>query len=209
MRRRIRVFLWRYRFVLATALVTLAALAVVSEFRPAPAGEPVLVAATDLPAGDPIRANDVSTAMLPSTPAGVAADPAGLTPIVTIPAGVPITESMLLGPGLADHAPAGTVLAPIHVSDPSVLSLLRVGDRVDLYMSHADLGAGDSGAKLVSSDVQVMAFPSEGGSGGGFLSLDESNDAMFFGAIARRDANLFTGSSGLAPFRVVLTTAQD
>ena len=131
------------------------------------------------------------------------------TPIVTIPAGVPITESMLLGPGLADHAPAGTVLAPIHVSDPSVLSLLRVGDRVDLYMSHADLGAGDSGAKLVSSDVQVMAFPSEGGSGGGFLSLDESNDAMFFGAIARRDANLFTGSSGLAPFRVVLTTAQD
>src|SRR5690625_6877002 len=101
MRRRIRVFLWRYRFVLATALVTLAALAVVSEFRPAPTGEPVLVAATDLPAGDPIRASDVSTAMLPSTPAGVAADPAGLTPIVAISPVLPISESMLLGPGLA------------------------------------------------------------------------------------------------------------
>src|SRR5690625_7271212 len=98
MRRRIRVFLWRYRFVLATALVTLAALAVVSEFRPAPTGEPVLVAATDLPAGDSIRASDVCTAMLPSTPAGVAADPAGLTPIVTIPAGGPITEPVLLVP---------------------------------------------------------------------------------------------------------------
>src|SRR5690625_7253213 len=107
MRRRIRVFLWRYRFVLATALVTLAALAVVSEFRPAPTGEPVLVAATDLPAGDPIRASDVSTAMLPSTPAGVAADPAGPTPIVTIPAGGPSAASVPLGPGPAGHDPAG------------------------------------------------------------------------------------------------------
>lgn len=209
MRRRIRVFLWRYRFVLATALVTFAVLAVVNEFRPAPAGQAVLVAATDLPAGEAIPANGVGTEMLPTTPEGIASDPIGLTPIVTIPAGVPITESMLLGPGLADHAPAGTVLAPVHVSDSSVLNLLRVGDKVDLYMSHADLGAGDSGAKLVSSGVQVMAFPNDKGAGSGILSFDESNEAMFFGAIARRDANLFTGSSGLAPFRVVLTATQE
>src|SRR5690625_6038573 len=81
MRRRIRVFLWRYRFVLATALVTLAALAVVSEFRPAPTGEPVLVAATDLPAGDPFRASVVSRSLLPSTPVFVADYTAPLSPI--------------------------------------------------------------------------------------------------------------------------------
>lgn len=206
MQRRLRILLWRYRFVLAAGLLTLAVLAVLEEFRPAPAGEPVLVALTELPAGRAIRAGETGTAVLPSAPAGLAHDPVGLTPIVTIPAGVPVTESMLLGPGLSDHAPPGTVLAPVRVSDPSVLQLLRVGDAVDLYVANSDFSAGASRAELVAAGVQVMAIPAENSASGGLFSLEGTDSALFYGAIPHSDANLFTGASGLASFQVVIAT---
>src|SRR5699024_1566580 len=138
-----------------------------------------------------------------------APDPVGLAPIVTIPAGVPITESMLLGPGLSDHAPPGTILAPIHVSDPTILSLLRVGAAVDLYLAQSEFGTQAYGAALISSGVRVIAIPPEKLAGGGLLSLDGAEPATFFGAIPQVDANLFTGASGLAPFRVVISSTQD
>lgn len=185
-----------------------AVLMTVREFRPPQPGEPVLVAVNDLPAGTQITSSDVGTATLATTPSGIAPDPVGLTPIVTIPAGVPITESMLLGPGLSDHAPPGTILAPVHVSDPTILSLLRVGDHVDLYLAQAEFGPQDSGAELISSGVRVIAIPSETGGGGGLLGLDGGEQATFFGAIPQADANLFTGASGLAPFRVVISSTQ-
>lgn len=209
MRRKFRTLLWRYRYVIATALITMAALLTIQQFRPAPPGSPVVVAAHELPAGVPISAEGVGVIALATPPEGIADDPVGLTPIVTIPAGVPVAESMLLGPGLPDHAPPGTVVAPVHVSDPSVLTLLRVGDRVDLYVGGSDFGGDDSGAELVSSGVRVIAVPGAEHDGRGLLGLDEAAPTMFFGAIPSSDASLFTGAGGVAPFRVVISSAQD
>lgn len=207
MQRKIRVWVWRYRFVLATGLITLAVLAGVREFRPPPAGESVVVAAADLPAGAPIRAGDVTVAVLPTSPGAASRDPVGLTPIVAIPTGLPIVESMLLGPGLADHAPPGTVLAPIQVSNPDILDLLRVGDQVDLYISRADVGGSEPGAELIAAGVQVIALPGAAPRSSGVLSLDDPEHTSFFGAVAQGDAIVFTGADGVAPFRVVLNAS--
>ncbi len=201
--------MWRYRYVIATALITLAALLTLQQFRPSPPGSLTVVAISDLPAGVPISAEDVGSVFLATSPKGIAMDPAGLTPIVTIPAGVPVAESMLLGPGLPDHAPPGTVVAPVRVSDPSVLSLIRVGDSVDLYAGGSEFGTNSTGAELISSRVRVIAIPGAESSGGGLLGLNGEEHTMFVGAIPESDASLFSGASGVAPFRVVISSAPE
>src|SRR5690625_5105192 len=206
MRRRIRILGWRYRYVLATVLIMYVGLSIVQTLRPDPPGVEVTVAAHDIPAGTPIEADDVETVRLPTQPPGVV-DPLGLTPVITIPRGVPLTESMLLGPGLVDQAPPGTVIAPVHVADVSVLDLLRVGDRVDLY-THSP-GAGDStpDSSLVCSGVMVMAIGSKEDAGGGPLKFDTPHAALFYGSIPLNEASVFTGAAALAPFQVVVAAA--
>lgn len=202
MRRRLRILTWRYRYVIATALIALAVVALVDRARPPAPGTPVHVAVRDLPAGVAITAQDLALAPMLVDPAALAPDPVGLAPVVDIPAGVPIAESFLLGPHLADHAPPGTVVAPVHVADPHVLSLLRVGDRVDLY------SPVQQSAELVARGVVVLAV-GQAPAQEGLLGFGAQDTSMFLGAIGANDANLFTGAAGVAPFRVVISTAHD
>lgn len=208
MRRKIRSWMWRYRLVLAAALIGIAVLAAINEFRPPPGGEPVLVAVRELPAGEPISAGDVEERVLPLRLSDAAEQPVGATPVITIPAGLPIATSMLLGPHLADAPPPGTVLAPVRIADPAMLDLLRVGDLVDLYLANSDVGNGDLGSTMVAAGVRVVAFPSGAGAGPSLLGPPmENQPATFLGAIRLADANVFAGASALAPFRVVIAPA--
>lgn len=190
--------MWRYRWVLAAGLAALIVTGVVRELRPSPPGEVIVVAAVDLPAGEPITAGEITTVRAEVAPSALAAEPVGHTPVVTIPAGHPIAETMLLTPEFSQHAPPGTVIAPVHVADPSVLTLLEVGHRVDLYS--AVPGGGD--ADLVSSGARVLAIPQA--PGGWF---NDGEHTMFLAAIRESEASLFTGASALAPFHVVISPA--
>src|SRR5690625_1844077 len=203
MRRRIRILGWRYRYVIGAMLITYVLFTIVQVVAPAPAGVEVTVAARDLPAGQPISAHDVEQVLLPSQPPGVV-DAHGLTPVITITQGVPITESMVLGPGLPDQAPPGTVIAPVHVADPSIFGLIRVGDRVDLYADSTAMGAESEGSQLVCSGVLVMAVGSKEEQSTGPLKFDAPHEGVFYGAIPVDEASVFTGANALAPFQVVV-----
>ncbi len=209
MRRKLRVFTWRYRYVLAAALFGTAALLVLHQMRPPPPGIEVVVALNDLPAGQEIRPEHVTRTALAVPPENILTNPIGEIPIVSIPAGLPIAESMVLGPGLADHAPPGTVVAPVHVADPAILQFLRVGDTVDLYGAGVDVGAPGLGTQLVAAGTLVLALPGEQSGGLGFLSTSPREHAMFIAAIRHESASLFTGASGLAPFRVVISSTHN
>ena len=161
----------------------LAALALVLALRPAPrpataeepADAPVIVAATDLPAGTVLAATDLSVARLPAEllPSGVAADPADLAGRVLaggVRAGEPVTDVRLLGAGLTALLPPGQVAAPVRLADLGVAALVRAGDRVDVLATPPEAAT----AEMVAGSVLVLAAPAgseEGDPASGLLLL--------------------------------------
>ncbi|MDP9240797.1 MAG: flagellar biosynthesis protein FlgA, partial [Actinomycetota bacterium] len=83
----------------------------------------------------------------------------GRAPAGPVRAGEPLTDLRLLGPPLlrASGVPAA-VAAPVRIADAGVVHLLRPGDRVDV------IAAGE-GARVVASDVPVVAVPAPSGDG--------------------------------------------
>jgi Flp pilus assembly protein CpaB len=140
----------------------LAAGALVLALRPEPAppvGEdptvPVVVAATDLPAGTLLTAADLAVARLPSAPGGAGSEPAdlaGQTLAGAVRAGEPVTDVRLVGSGLTALLPAGTVAAPVRPADVAVSALPRAGDRVDV-LATTD---GDPSARVVAAGALVL-----------------------------------------------------
>lgn len=103
----------------------------------APRTAPVVVAARNLPAGQPLRAADLRVARWPTglRPAGARPDRAGLLGrrlAGAIGTGEPVTATRLLGPDLTAHLAPGLVAAAVLVDDPHAADLVRPGDRADL-----------------------------------------------------------------------------
>ncbi|MGY2079735.1 Flp pilus assembly protein CpaB [Modestobacter sp. SYSU DS0657] len=156
------------------AAATLAGLALVLATRPAPVAPagpvtvPVVVAATDLPAGAALTADVLTVVRLPGTaaPAGAATEPGALAGQVLaspVRAGEPVTDVRLVGPGLWSAVPDGQVAAPVRLADLAVASLLRPGDRVDV-LAAAGQGAEPSVA-VIATGALVVTTPAPGGDG--------------------------------------------
>ncbi len=120
---------------------------------------PVTVAAHDLGAGAVVRPQDLRTAgFAPGTaPSGLLRAGAALGRTTTAPirAGEPITDVRLLGEPLMTGYP-GRVAIPVRIPDPGTVSLLGVGDRVDLWVTDPQ-GSGD--ATAVALAAPVVAIP--------------------------------------------------
>lgn len=134
----------------------------------------VVVAASDLPGGAPLGADDLTTAQLPvdAVPTGAATDiehVSGRVLAAPLREGEPLTDLRLVAPGLLDGY-EGLVATPVRVADPAVARLLSVGDRIDLVAVAADGGR----AEVVAGDAAVVAVPrptSDDGMVGGALVL--------------------------------------
>src|SRR5665648_802323 len=119
----VQLLFWRMRAILVVAGLLLAAGVVARQAAPpTPPVEPVVVAAHDLTAGQPLAAGDLRVVRMP----------AGL-----VPDGTPAVTTRSTSADGSDVAPsgtrpAGTVAVPIRLADPAVAGLLRPGDRVDL-----------------------------------------------------------------------------
>ncbi|GEL23491.1 hypothetical protein PSU4_24450 [Pseudonocardia sulfidoxydans NBRC 16205] len=153
------------RRVLAGALVVTAA---VLAFRPAAAaGDPVLVAARDLPAGVVLGPADVTVRPWPQAlaPAGVLRDSADATGrVLAGPArsGEPVTDLRLAGPALAAAATGlpDAVAVPVRLADPGVAGLLVAGNVVDVVTP----GAGaDEAIVLAEGAVVTAVLPGDPG----------------------------------------------
>ncbi len=207
--------LWRFRFVLAAVCLTAAGLLVVAELRPAQPTATVTVAARDLPAGSVLTAADLrSTPVFDPPSAALPAEALiGTTLVAGVPEGMPMAETLLVSPGLADAAPAGTVVVPVTLADPQLMALVRVGDRLRLYQSSPgqsssqipDGTGADPGADLVADDALVLARLDESGDANGLLELPASDSSgVVVVAIDPEAATVLSGASALAPVRAVL-----
>ncbi|MGY1718086.1 Flp pilus assembly protein CpaB [Blastococcus sp. SYSU DS0552] len=191
----------RPRFPLLTArrlaAALLAALALVLALRPAPTpadGEqsrtaPVVVAATDLPAGTSLTREHLALVRLPrgAVPDGAVgvADPLVRRVLAGhVRRGEPLTDARLVGAGLTALLPPGQVAAPVRLADLAVAALLRAGDRVDVLAT----GAAPGPAERVAAGALVLAAPTgdagEPGAGLLVLAVDEATAARIAAAAA-------------------------
>ncbi|MEP6697777.1 MAG: SAF domain-containing protein [Pseudonocardiales bacterium] len=154
------------RWLVAAGLVALAGLLLAAGTPPAAVAPSaaVIVAARDLAGGVALRAHDLHVVRLPRAllPRGVLRDLAaavGRAPAGPVRAGEPLTDLRLLGPPLLRFSGGrAAVAAPVRIADPGVVSLLRPGDRVDVI-------AGGETARVVASDLPVVAVPVPGADG--------------------------------------------
>jgi len=116
---------------------------------------PVLIAATDVPAGHALAAEDLRQATLPvdAVPAGALNDAAAALGATTA---VPLSAGTVLQPGLlagADAVDPGRAVVPIALADPGLRPLLRPGDRITLIVAAAE------SADVLTGDARVAAVP--------------------------------------------------
>lgn len=203
--RRLRPLLWRYRFALAGLCLAWAVVLLVPSLRPQPAGQQVLVAGSDLPAGTVLTAGDLTEVELARAPAGALEqhELVGRRLAVGVPAGLPVVATLLVGPGLAQGAPPGTVVAPVRLADPALVQLLQVGDRLDLYLAPAAGGPGE--AERVAAGALVLSLLEDPAASTGLLDVGPGSDGgVIVVAVPNAAASLLTGANGLASFRAVV-----
>lgn len=152
----------RHRKLLRIIAIVLACLVVINVAKPsARRGRHILTAAHDLPAGRTLIASDLVTKTIPGdlVPEGALAPGAailGRTLTSAARKGEIITDARVLSPGLL-RGTSGLVADPVRIADPASVSLLRVGDHVDV------IAASDQNqvaiVQKVTSNVLVVAVP--------------------------------------------------
>jgi Flp pilus assembly protein CpaB len=141
---RVRRSYLRHRRLVTAGFAAVAVLCfghVVAPGSPARTAE--VVAAHDLEAGRVLSRGDLR--VVHSDPHAVPAHAATETAFLTgrtvaapMRAGEPFTDRRLVGRSLVRGYPADVVAAPIRIQDAEAVSLLRVGDRIDVYSATGD-----------------------------------------------------------------------
>lgn len=204
---RLRRLLWRGRYLslVVAALVTTAV--VLGELRPPdPATTAVVVLRRDVPGGSELTEQDVEVALLPPELAGPqmarsSREVVGRQLALGLPAGFPVSEQVLVGPGLVAGLAPGLVLVPVRLADPAVAATLHPGDRVDLVAATADAAGGAGSAEVVAAGALVVTRAEQDAAG--LLSSEQA--PLVFVAIPRAAVAPVVGASAWAPLRIVLT----
>ena len=142
----------------------------------------MVVAAHDLAGGAVIQPADVrSVEADPDLVPGGAARSTDrvLGEVVAGPmrSGEALTDRRLVGSALIAGYGSDLVATPVRLQDEDVVSLLRVGDRIDVYAADGD---PTSSARQVVSDAAVVMLPAQGeamGRDGALLVLAVTPDA--------------------------------
>ena len=153
-----RAVSWHRRKLAVVAAIA-AVLSAVS--AAAPAGPPtlrVVRAATELPTGALVGAQDVSLAEVAedALPRGALVDPAlviGHRVLGPVAEGQVLTRVHLLA-GQVGVA-AGHVVSPLRIADPEVATLLHPGEAIDVIAADPEGAA----AAVVAKEVKVLAIP--------------------------------------------------
>jgi Flp pilus assembly protein CpaB len=148
---------------IAAVLAALAVLVGLRGTAPAEAPtRPVVVAARDLPGGEPLTAGDLAVRRLPleAVPPAAPRGPASLTGrtlAAPVRAGEVLTDRRVVAPTTVAGYP-GLVAVPVRVAEAGVLRPLRVGDVIDLVAAPVE-GAGR--AFVAAPGARVLAVPAE------------------------------------------------
>lgn len=159
-RRDLRRAVLSRRRLLAGIFAALAVVTTVHVAGSTPDTRSVVVAATDLRAGEVVDRGDLDTVEVPPAlaPDG-AADPddppIGRTVAGPVRAGEPLTDVRLVQPALLAGFDSGTVLTTVRVYDPTAAALVEPGDRVDVVGTDPRGGR----ASVVAADVTIVSRP--------------------------------------------------
>lgn len=128
----------------------------------AAAPKPIVVAAHDLPAGTVLHSADVrlfrwDPHQIPPRALRSLDRALGVTIAAGMDQGEPITTARIRGPGVTTGLAAGLVAVTVTITGPSTLSLIRAGDRVDLLATTPADARTLGPARVVASDVRVLA----------------------------------------------------
>lgn len=160
----------------------------------------VVVAATDVPPGATLTAQDLSVASLPSDylPPGavLTVDGAlGRTIVGEIAAGEPLTQSRLMATGpRAD----GLHSVPVRLADAEAATLLSPGSVIDLV-----LASRDSTPRVIAEGVQVVTIPQRPTSTG-LGGTSRTAGSLIVVATDRRTAVALAGAGAEPGLGVVL-----
>lgn len=140
---RILRFTLRHRRLLVATATALAVYFALSAVAAEPEGRAVVVASRDLDSGTRIRASDVHPTSFPRSvvPVGAIGDARAAVGSIasgSMRRGEVVTDRRTVRAGPLDGFGGGRVLSVIRVTDPSVLALLRPGDRVDVVAVSGD-----------------------------------------------------------------------
>jgi pilus assembly protein CpaB len=166
---------WRRLALLRrVAAALLAALALVLALAPraGAGGIPLVVTATDVPAGTTLRATDLAVRPWPGdlVPAGALRDPAaadGRVLVGAARAGEPLTDVRLAGPAAALGGAADTAAVPVRLADAGVAALLTPGSRVDVVT----VGESTDQPLVLAAGASVLAVLPEDAASSGRLVL--------------------------------------
>lgn len=156
-----RTITWHRRLVaggLAAGAVALTIHALEPNHEP---GVAVVTAAHDLSGSTRLARDDLTITRVPenAVPDGAVqpgADIAGRRVSGPLRAGEIITDARLMGRALLDGWGAELAAVPVRIADPAAARLARPGDVLDIVAADVS-GAG--GARVLASDVPVLAVP--------------------------------------------------
>jgi Flp pilus assembly protein CpaB len=156
-RRAVRRTVLARRRPLAALCVAVAAVAGLHAARPAPAPTvAVAVAARDLAPGTVISPHDLVVRRYPAAVAPTGSDTRAVGRVLAAPVrrGEPVTDVRVVSPSLVSAFPDRVAL-PVRIADADAVSLVRVGDHVDLLAADPRRGT----ASYLAVDVPVLALP--------------------------------------------------
>ncbi len=156
-RRAVRRTVLARRRPLAALCVAVAAVAGLHAARPPAAPTvAVTVAARDLAPGTVLSRRDLVVRHYPAdvAPAGSDVRAVGRTLAAPVRRGEPVTDVRIVAPSLVS-AYSDRVALPVRIADADAVSLVRVGDHVDLVAADPRRGT----ASYVAVDVPVLALP--------------------------------------------------
>ncbi|MGH3383914.1 MAG: Flp pilus assembly protein CpaB [Nocardioidaceae bacterium] len=142
-----------------TAVAVAAGLHVVSP--PPPVTQSVVVAAIDVPAGTPLRAEHLRRTDLPdaAVPRGAVTSPdqlIGRVLVGPVRAGETLTDIRVVDQPLIAGYGGGRVAAPVRIADADAVALLQPGDRIDVMA--ADPQSAQA-ASVVATRAPVIVVP--------------------------------------------------
>lgn len=198
---RLRLFAYRFRRPLAAASAACAVLLLAAALRPAsPPTLPVVVAASDLPAGSLLSRDDLALIDVPVEYAapGAMTDIAaatGRTIAGGMVAGEAVSESRLLATsGRID----GLLTVPVRLADAEVAGLLQPGSAIDLVQL-----SGDAEPRVVAEAVRVVTVP-RGTDSPGWGGTTRSAGSLIVVATDRRTAVALAAAGAQPGLGVVL-----
>ena len=199
--RRFRIALYRFRHLLAAFALLAALWWAVSSFAPAPDSRAVVVAASEIRAGEHISETNIELREIPE--AGIPPDAAvdledvlGDPAIIGIQPGTVLTTAMVASPNLGHTLHSGEVVVPVTFADRGSLSVARPGQIVWLYANT------DEEVARVGSEARVLAILSAPEAG----LLDSGGEDLTDGLVAVQasEARVLLDALSRGPLRAVL-----